>query len=66
MGRRIHICSGSRVEIAALAKLTTKSALVLESMQALEQPSGFNKVTLAWIPGHCGIPGNEETDKLTK
>jgi hypothetical protein len=35
-------------------------------MQVLEKLSKFNKVTLMWIPGHQGIPGNEEADKLDK
>lgn len=25
-----------------------------------------NKITLVWIPGHQGLPGNEETDRLAK
>jgi len=28
--------------------------------------SGSNKVTVEWIPGHHGMPGNEEADKLAK
>jgi hypothetical protein len=35
-------------------------------MQALEKQSGYNKVTLVWIPGHHRRPGNEEADKLAK
>jgi ribonuclease HI len=60
---RIHICSDSRAAIAALAKTTP---VVWESMQELEKLIGFNKVTSVQIPGHQGIPGNEEADKLAK
>jgi ribonuclease HI len=64
--RRIHICCDNIVAIAALAKTTTESSLVCECVQGLEKLSKSNKVTLMWIPGHQGIPGNEEADKLVK
>jgi hypothetical protein len=35
-------------------------------MQAVEKPSGSNIVTLVQIPGHHGILGDEETDKLAE
>jgi hypothetical protein len=35
-------------------------------LQVLEKLSKSNKVTLMWIPGHQGIPNNEETDRLAK
>jgi ribonuclease HI len=62
--RRLHICSDSRAAIAALAKITP--FLVWERMQVLEKLSKSNRVTLMWIPGHQGIPGNEEADRLAK
>jgi hypothetical protein len=35
-------------------------------LKAQEKLSGPNIVTLVFIPGHGGIPGKEEADKLTK
>ncbi|XP_041371496.1 uncharacterized protein LOC121385027 [Gigantopelta aegis] len=34
--------------------------------EALQPISSVNQVVLQWIPAHCGIPGNENADRLTK
>ncbi|XP_024893734.1 uncharacterized protein LOC112468686 [Temnothorax curvispinosus] len=64
--KKINICSDSRAAIQALTKTTTESALVWDCMLALERLCGPNKVTLVWVPGHQGIPGNETADMLAK
>jgi hypothetical protein len=40
--------------------------MVWESIQAVEKPSGSNIVNLTQIPGHHGILGDEEADKLAE
>jgi ribonuclease HI len=42
------------------------SGLVAECLDALSALGSLSEVTLVWVPGHCGIPGNEEADKLAK
>jgi hypothetical protein len=42
------------------------SGLVAECLDALSALDSLNEVTLVWVPGHCGIPGNEEADKLAR
>jgi hypothetical protein len=40
------------------------SRLVLQCRNSLQGPSIHNGVQLFWLPGHCGIIGNEEADGL--
>jgi ribonuclease HI len=37
---------------------------MLQCRNSLQQLSIHNRVQLFWVPGHCGIIGNEETDDL--
>jgi len=40
--------------------------LVAECLDALTAVSSLNEVTLAWVPVHLGISGNDEADKLAR
>ena len=42
------------------------SKLVAECQDALLALANRNEVTLIWVPGHHGILGNEEADKLAR
>jgi len=42
------------------------SGLVAECLDALSALASLNEVTLTWVPGHRGILGNEEADKLAR
>jgi hypothetical protein len=64
--RNIKICSDSRAAIAALAKSTTESSLVWESILAPRKLSGSITVTVVWTDGHQRILGNEDAVKLVK
>lgn len=39
---------------------------VPELAQAVNKLGSFRNVALQWIPSHCGVPGNEEADKLAR
>jgi hypothetical protein len=35
-------------------------------LDALSALASHNEVTLMWVPGHCGILGNEKADELAR
>jgi ribonuclease HI len=59
--KRILILSNSQAVLKALSGPKGTSELV-----ALSALAGLNEITLAWVPGHCGILGNKEAEKLAK
>jgi len=64
--RHIWIMSDSQAAIKALLSPEITSGLVKETLITLNELGRENIVTLIWIPGHTGIPGNEVADALAK
>jgi len=64
--KQILIFSDSQAALKALSGSKVTSRLVVECQDALLVLENHNEVTLMWVPGHQGILGNEEADKLAR
>jgi ribonuclease HI len=64
--KQILIYSDSQAVLKALSSPKVTSELVAECRDALTELARKNRVTLVWVPGHRGITGNEEADKLAR
>lgn len=64
--KTIYFCSDSQASLKALDKVVSNSKLVLECKMLLNVLGGHNKVNLIWVPGHCGVEGNEKADFLAR
>jgi ribonuclease HI len=64
--KRILIFSDSQAALRALDGPKVTSDLVVKCLNALSGLAGQNDVILAWVPGHFGILGNEEDDRLAR
>jgi ribonuclease HI len=64
--KQILNCSDCQAALKALGNLEVTSGLAAECLDALSVLASLNEVTLAWVPGHSSIPGNEETDELAR
>ena len=56
----------SQASIKLLLKCTVTSITVLNCIRNLNQLRKQNHVSIAWIPGHAGVHGNEVADYLAK
>jgi ribonuclease HI len=64
--KRILIFSDSQAALRALVGPKVTSDLVAECLNVLSGLAGRNELILAWVPGHCGIPGNEEANRIAR
>ncbi len=62
--RDIHIFSDSQAALKAITKSTISTLTVKDCIKSLNTLGRNNKVTLSWVPGHTGVPGNEKADEL--
>lgn len=61
-GRQKYICSNRKRALEALGKYATKSRLVQDCHESLNDIATDNKLKLMWIPGYSGVKGNIADD----
>ena len=64
--QNIVVLVDSQAAIKALIKSTVTSITVLNCIRSLNQLGKQNHVSIAWIPGHVGVHGNEVADYVAK
>ena len=64
--QNIIVLVDSQAAIKALIKCSVTSITVLNCIRNLNQLGKQNHVSIAWIPGHAGVHGNEVADYLAK
>ena len=61
-----YCCPDCQAAIKALMKCTITSITVFNCVRNLNQLGKHNHVSIAWIPGHAGVHGNEVANNVAK
>ncbi|KAJ8978218.1 hypothetical protein NQ317_002038 [Molorchus minor] len=64
--RTIQICSASQAALLVIESSKVKSRLILQCKKTLNDLDSRNRVILTRVPGHSGVLGNEEGDRLAR
>ncbi|KAJ8962335.1 hypothetical protein NQ318_018317 [Aromia moschata] len=64
--RTNQICTDSQAALMAIESSKVKLRLVLDCKRILNDLASRNRVILTWVPGHSGVPGNEEANRLAR
>uniref|UniRef100_A0A6V7LAJ9 RNase H type-1 domain-containing protein n=1 Tax=Bracon brevicornis TaxID=1563983 RepID=A0A6V7LAJ9_9HYME len=62
----IHICCDSKETIRALSRTCSRSVQLNECVDRMNLLTKENWLHVTWVPGHSGIRGNEEANRLAQ